>query len=301
MPRYEVRLVGKRAKLGEVAAADVGKLLLDVQTVVARAAGVAIGRRVKATGRWERAIEDATRLRLVELRRGSLVAELELPLGVPSEAEFDVAVETLGDLGWTAALGAVLDPESADIDIVLPFARLADDLAIGDRYDHVEFGDAGAPPSERVKIDREARGRLSAAVRARRTSPRPPASVAGLLVEADFEKKTAHVRAATGDLVELVFDDDLADEIYEALRKRSEFEGDVTYDPVTNTARSVRLRRVTRTEQLLLGDEATEFWRDRTVDELIADQGKEPVVSFDDLRDESLTDEEFERFVATFE
>ena len=218
MPRYEVRPVGEHAKLGEVPAADVGKLLLGAQSVVARAAGATVGRTVKRTGRWERVIEDATRLRLWKLRRGSVIAEFEMPYSVPHDDELQFDVAALGDQGW----------------------------------------------------------------------------------DADFEKKTAHVRTGMQDLVELVFDDDLSDEIYEALRERSEFEGDVSYDPITKSMKSVRLRHVTRAEQFLLGSDAEAFWRDRSAHELIAEQGKVPVTSFEGLRDDSLSDEDFANFLSSF-
>ena len=301
MPRYEVRLVGKAATFGEVPAVDVGKLLVGVQSAVARAAGAAIGRNVKTRGRWERVIEDATRLRLVRLARGSIVAELDISGVTPSNPEFDLRVDTLGDVGWRATNSAITDPTAADLGVVVRLSQLADELGIGDRYDAVQFGSLGAPAPERVKIDGAKREQLAAVVRSRRDQPSPPAVIAGLLFEADFERRTARVRTVTGEPVEVVFDEELADEIYEALRQRSQFEGEVTFDPVTNSIKSVKLRRVTRTEQLLLGDEATAFWHDRTAEELIAEQRKQPLRSFAELRDESLSDEEFEAFLAALD
>jgi hypothetical protein len=301
MVRYQVRLLGESAKLGEIPAADVGKLLTGVQSAIARAAGAAIGRQVKGRGRWERQIEDATRLRLVRLRQGSVLAEFDLPQGTYAEGELDLSAETLGDLGWRTALNAIKDPESADTGVLLPLSHLADQLAIGEKYEAIQFGQAGDRGRNRVKIDRSARDRLAAIVRSRWADLSSPAAVAGVLVEADFERMTAHVRTATTELVELIFDEDLADRIYDALRQRSEFEGDVAYDPITNSIKSVRLRRVTRSEQLLLGDEATAFWRDRTAEDLVDEQEKEPVTSFSGLRDPSLSDEEFDSFVAAFD
>ncbi len=301
MPRYEVRLVGKAAKLGEVPAVDVGKLLLGVQSAVARAAGAAIGRQVKTRGRWERVIEDATRLRLVQLRRGSIIAEFDISAATPTEPELDLSVDTLGDVGWRAANSAITDPSAADLGVVVRLSQLAEELGIGDRYDSVQFGSLGAATPARVELDGAKRAQLAAVVRFRRDQTSPPAVIAGVLFEADFEKKTAHVRTVTGEPVEVVFDDELADEIHEALRQRSQFEGEVTFDPVTNSIKSVKLRRVTRTEQLLLGDEAAAFWHDRSAEELIAEQGKRPVQSFAELRDESLSDEEFEAFLAALD
>src|SRR4051812_47515247 len=107
MAKYEVRLVGKDARLGDVAAVDVARLILDVQTAIARGAGAAIGRRPKATGRWEGAIEDATRLRLVKIGRGSVVIEFLPPHAIPAEDAFDFEVESLADVGWSTATRAI--------------------------------------------------------------------------------------------------------------------------------------------------------------------------------------------------
>jgi hypothetical protein len=299
---YEVRLVGEQAKLGEVSAGDVGKLLIGLQSVLARAAGSAIGRRGKTRGRWERVVEEATRLRLVGLRHGSVVVELDLP---PAEGggedALELSAETLGTMAWRTALTALETPEAADLGLVSRLSRLAEDLAIGDRYDALEFGESATPASRRIKMDQEGRRRLALAARLASRQTAASAAVAGVLVEADFEKMTAHVRTATNDLVELIFDAELADEIYDALRQRSEFVGDVVYDALTNSVKSVQLRRLTRTEQLLLGDEATAFWRDVTAEELIEEQGKGPVTSFSGLRDTSLSDEEFESFLASLD
>ena len=299
---YEVRLVGDHARLGEVAAGDVGKLLVGLQSVLARAAGSAIGRQVKTRGRRERVDEEATRLRLVGLRHGSVLVELDLPLtGGAGDDALELSADTLGAMAWRTALAALVTPEAADPSLVSRLSKLADDLAIGDRYDAVEFGGASDPPSHRVTLDRQGRHHLALAARRSPDRSASTAVVAGVLVEADFEKMTAHVRTATDDLVELVFDAELADEIYDALRQRSEFVGDVTYDVITNSIKSVRLRRMTRTEQLLLGDEATAFWRDVTAAELVQEQGKGPVTSFSGLRDTSLSDEEFESFLASLD
>ena len=295
MARYEVRLIG--AKLGEVPAVDIAKLLLNVQKAIARAAGASAGREVKSTGRWGRMLEDATRLRLVGLRRGSVVAELQLPEDQPRDDEFPFELEKLGDKGWQLVLSAIVNAEDASPDVVYRLARLGEDLGVGERYTAIEFGTAGSKVENRTRLDGRAREALEAVVQANRVRPAPPNAVAGVLVEADFERKTAHVRTPLGDRVEVVFEEELADDIQEALRQRSEFEGDVSYDPATATAMSVRLRRVVRTEQLLLGTEAAAFWESPSAAELIEREGKAPVMSFDQVRASPMTDDDFVNFL----
>jgi hypothetical protein len=295
MARYQVRLVGKEARLGEVAAVDVARLIFGVQRAVARAAGAAIGRRPKPTGRWETTLEGATKLRLVRIKRGSVTLELEPPHAHPAVDELVLDAESLGDIGWSKAVAAINDAESADPDITSRLLGLADDLNVGVRFDAIEFRTDGNPVG---RIDRVQREHLRRVLRDKTLSHTPSDGVTGVLFEADFERHTAKVRTQAGGVVEVIFDDDQADAIKEALREASEFEGDVTFDAVTASVRSVRLRRITRFEQLLLGDDgARAFWEQISFDELARRQGTATVESFDKLKDTSLRDEDYEAFI----
>jgi hypothetical protein len=292
---YQVRLVGGDAEFGRVPAADVARLLLGVERAVARAAGAAIGRPVKPTGRWEAVIKRATEFRLVRLRGGSIVAELDLPETTDEEHQLLLKDTRLGQRGWALTIEAASDGDNADLDVQRVLADWADQLGIGTRYEAVELRRKG--DRRRVRIDRACRDRLRDAIQ-RRQRLDTVAAVAGVLVEADFERHTAHVRTPMGELVELQFDDEQEETIYEALRQRSEFEGDVRYDLVTNSIKSVRLRRVIRTEQLIFGEDAGEFWRSVSFSELSERQGTGVISSFDELQDDTLSDEEFAAFLA---
>jgi hypothetical protein len=297
MARYQVRLVGREARLGEVPAVDVARLIFGVQRAVARAAGSAIGRRPKPTGRWETTLEEATKLRLVRIRRGSVILELDPPHEHLSDDELRLDVDSLGDIGWSTTVAAINGAESADPDITSRLLRLADELNIGTRFDAVEFRTDGKAVG---RIDRVQREHFRSVLRAKTSSPTPPDGVTGVLFEADFERHTAKVRTQTGGVVEVIFDDDQADGIKEALREASEFEGDVIFDAVTATVRSIRLRRISRFEQLLLGEDgARAFWERSTFDQLARRQGTAAVETFDELKDGSLKDEEFATFIAT--
>jgi hypothetical protein len=298
MPKYEVRLVGKQARLGDVAMVDVARLMFDVQTLIARAAGVAIGRPPKPTGRWEGTIEEATKLRLVKIKRGSVILEVQGPRAVPDEGEFDLSVESLADLGWSTAVGTLNNAAvTDDPDLLRRLLSLANDLSIGGRYDAIEFRTDGTPVA---RLDQERRERLRSVVERRHEVVLPPPDVSGVLFEADFERNTAKVRTQEGNVVELIFEPEQSGTIKEALRERSQFQGDVTFDPVTNSVKSIRLRRITRFEQLLLGTEGGQsFWSALSFAELSGAQGTGAVESFDELRDASLSDDEFQRFVDT--
>ncbi|MDQ4099054.1 MAG: hypothetical protein M3121_00970 [Chloroflexota bacterium] len=297
MAKYEVRLVGEHAELGDVPAVDVARLILDVQTAVARAAGAFIRRPPKRTGRWEGTLEDATKLRLVEVTQGTVRIGLQPPR-VDGDEQFELEVDSLADAGWSVAAGAIEGPiDEADTDVLVRLLTLANDLSIGNRFEAVEFRTNDALVA---RLDGGKRARIRAAVESRRNAFVPLPDVTGVLFEADFERHTAKVRTQEGDVVELFFEEDQANSIQDALRERSQFVGDVTFDAVTSSVKSVRLREITRFEQLLLGDEgARAFWRPVTFDSLAEEQGTQPVDSFDELRDTSLSDEEFQQFIDT--
>jgi hypothetical protein len=118
----------------------------------------------------------------------------------------------------------------------------------------------------------------------------------GVLVEADFEKKTARLRTLLEPAVQVEFDEALADEIQAALRQQATLRGEVAYDPQTHTAKSVRLRQMIRGEQLDLLAET--YWSEATLDDLVARHGLDPVPPIEALFDAGASDEERDAFMA---
>jgi len=94
-------LEGDEAEPGRVAAADVARLVLGLQTTLRRAAFSILGRFPRAItgGRYEAAIEDATRLKFVAVEPGSFVSVLALPEVADGENTLAVDV-SLQDLGY---------------------------------------------------------------------------------------------------------------------------------------------------------------------------------------------------------
>jgi hypothetical protein len=172
--------------------------------------------------------------------------------------------------------------------------QLADEIGVGVRCDAVQLDVQGARAS--VVIDVGARERLRE-IAERPARPRAD-TVVGTLVEADFERGTARLRAVGQRPVRVSFDDDLADEIQEALRRPAELVGEVTYDRETGVARSVALRRISPAEQLVLGLETEDFWLEPSFEDLRQQQGVGPADDLEALSDDELTDEEADEFLA---
>lgn len=232
------------------------------------------------TGRRPAAVETSTRFRLVDVKPGSVIAVLELPdvaqVGQPS---LEIDDRQLNDLALEHTLrtleGSEEDPRMATT-VAEALLQLAEDVAIGVRYQALEIEAPRAirPRRRRVRLDNRARDRLRSTAT---IIPPKPGTVAGVLVEADFEKLSAHVRAPSGQRVFVSFPSELADAIQAALRDRAELQGLVTYDPKSAVALQVELRSLLRGRQLTLGLEAEAFWRTPSVEDLALEMGVGPV------------------------
>jgi hypothetical protein len=296
-----VRLVGGEAHLGRVPAGDFARLLLGVERAVARAAGHALGRQVKSKGRRERAIAETTRLRLVRVDEGSVISHLMLPEERTTDDE-----QTLGIHGWDLgeraledALAALQDEEPKQVDVAEAFVKLADDLGIGTKYDSLTFERVDRATAAPIILNRTKRNRLHAAVvRAERSHAHV---LVGVLVEADFERHTARLRTPSGDPVVIRFPSELADEIQEALREQAKFEGEVRYDPKTMQARDVELRRVVRSEQLVLGLDPGDYWTQAPVARLAEERSISPVEDVGALQDVEASPDEIEKLLSALE
>lgn len=287
-----VGLVGRQADLGLVAASDVAKLLLGIERAVRLAASGILGRS-PTPGRWTRAIEQVASFRLVAIESGSVVGVLELPELDVSDATLALDATHLGE----DALNIVLGTAAGDLDDQLAasgLAQLADEIGVGVRCDAVKLDIRDMHRT--VVIDQGVRERLREI--AERPAPPRADTVIGTLVEADFERGTARLRAVDRRLVRVSFDDALADEIQEALRRPAELVGEVTYDPETGVARSVALRQISPAEQLVLGLETDDFYLEPSFEDLRLQQGVTAARDVDALSDDDLTDDEAEEFLA---
>jgi hypothetical protein len=293
-------LTGPDVELGRIPAADIAKLIMGLQQALAAAASVVARQERKSpTGRHPQAIEAASRLRFVGVEAGSVAGLLALP-DVESEDDQDLGFEVqhLAEHAFDRLVAALSAPEG-DVDRALARAvsRLADELNIGERNATLRLGYRDRRRPEGV-VDRDVRIRMRRI--ARRRSQRRVDSVTGSLVEADFEKHSARLQPQVGQPITVMFDEEHADEIQEALRHTTEIVGDVTYDPDARIAQRVALRILGREEQLSLIEAGSgSFWHQPSVAELAHSQGIEGPQDVDSLRtDIPPTPEELEAFFA---
>src|SRR5206468_3998784 len=125
---------------------------------------------------------------------------------------------------------------------------------VGTKYDAVVFEERKGRKRRRATLNLRSRDRIRVVLEGA-ALPRKRDALVGTLVEADFEKFTARLRTPSGGRVIVAFPPALADDIQTALRHQAEFEGHISYDPKTETAVRVELRRILRGEQMILVQE----------------------------------------------
>lgn len=302
--RYVLRLTGDKARLGELYASDVARLIDGIERAVARTAAQLVGRAPGAAGRLPNTVARAARLRLVDIKKGSFVMELA-PLDAPTDQEateqesLDLDDPQLTDSSISTIIDVLSGSETGFPEAAAALNQLAEDLGIGERYDALALAQSGDVPREAV-LDGTARQRLSTATQPRTRSDDDGALV-GTLYEADFERNTARLRTSHGPSVNVRFDADHAQDIKRALRENSQLQGRITYNETTSAIVSVDLTEIAPAEQLALMPSVEEFWSKRSLDELAEAQGVGVVESVEVLQDDTISDEEAEAFIAALE
>lgn len=266
-------LRGDNARLGLVRARDLARLIVGVESALAAAAYATLGRpRRGTTGRHRTAIEAACRLSFRGVTDGSLVTLLALPQLVPeSDDTLEIGVDDLAGAAFDRLIASShQSDEQVDPAIARALAELGEALGIGERHDCLLL--ASPRVAGEVRLDAAAKARM------RRLADAPteqqPDTLAGSLREADFDRRTARLHTPAGDTVAVTFPPELEDQIQDALRGQARFEGIVTYDAATTTARRVEVRRISKPEPLPFDSDA--FWMDVPVSDLAVTQGVAP-------------------------
>jgi hypothetical protein len=154
---------------------------------------------------------------------------------------------------------------------------------------------AGKPPRP-VLVDKERRAELESGRHALPAQDVREDAFLGVLVEADFEKRTAGLRTSDGQRVDVLFADGQADLIQQWLRRPGELRGLVEYSN-TGHVRRIELTAIESSHQHDLFDPAA-FWDVQPVHVLAAAQGVHPINDLDELAASDLTGEEFDAFLA---
>lgn len=266
-------LRGDEAQLGVVRARDVARLITGLESAMAAAAYAALGKPRRAvTGRHRAAIETSSRLAFRAVASGSVVAVLALPSANDDvEGVLDVGVDDLAGAAFDRLVASFgLPDDQVDQGIARTLAELGEALGIGERHDELLL--------ESSRSSQPGRLNQASRLRMRRLADAAPTQQADVLVgslrEADFDRRTARLRASSGESVVVAFPPELSDAVQQALRSQAQFEGLVTYDPSTALARRVELRQISSPEALPF--DTDEFWTSTSIQELADAQGVAP-------------------------
>lgn len=231
------------------------------QTALAAAAYATLGTpRRSSTGRHPAAVEAAARLRFQGVQEGSVVAVLGLPVLTDNAGALELGVDDLARAAFDRLSASFTAPdEEVDLGVARALAELAESLGIGERHEELVLDSPRLVDVLHLDVTGRTRMRMLADAPAAQRSD----VLVGSLREADFDKHTARLQTASGEVVVVAFPAGLEDQIYDALRRPAQVEGIVTVDPMTSTAKRVEVRSISTPEMLPFDPEA--FWQDTEV------------------------------------
>lgn len=298
MAELRITLVGEDASLGSIPAADVVSLLTGIEKAIARAAEVRQGRTGRQAGRRNAKREAATRLTLRALEPGSLTAVLDIPQQDRGQEPL-FAEPSLGELAAEDVMQAVNGGE-AHPRVAEALAGMAASLGIGRRRQKLEM--------ELSDGNRRTRSHIDAAVieRLRQKAEQPTVegetTITGTMFAVNFEAGTAQIRVNPINVIRGVkFENDLQEQVKEALLSQTEFSGTVTIDNESNTIRSLQLQDILPPKQLLLGLDKPDFWSSPTIEELAEAQGVDLRAEYNRMIEVDDDDPEIDAFFEALE
>lgn len=268
MAELRVTLLGDDASLGAIPAADVARLLSGIEKVMARAAEVRQGRTGRQAGRRDAKREAATRLKLRALEHGSLTAVLDIPGGDAAGETLELDAASLGELAAADTLRTLNEGEKHPR-VAKALAELAANLDIGRRRQKLEIELTAKEGRTRSHIDAAVVERLRR--RAEQPTVAEESTITGKMFAVNFENRTAQIRINVIRTVR--FEDNLAEQVKEALLSLTEFRGIITCDAETETIRSLELQDIAPPRQLSLGMGNIDYRSSPTIEQLAAAQG----------------------------
>ncbi|MEO8292602.1 MAG: hypothetical protein ABI635_05645 [Actinomycetota bacterium] len=293
---------------GKIAVRDLARLSELVQRGLERTARVLSGQPGSAPGRLPRTIEDATRLVLIGIGRGSAVLQLELPepveAGSPRHEEplfappardlgfraMDTFVRGLHEIEQVSDAGAVPDGwDSSVMEVARGLAEVVEERNIALTFD-ARPPDLSASVARMTPQTAPRLRELRAPVRRRRTAR-------GRLIAVDLTTGRVDVQEAAGGRVSCHYGEALESAVKRHLGVVVVASGEEDYDEALRKHGRLELDSLEGASEQM-GFEDT-FWLNRSAAEQAAQQGVGPIESIDELAASDLfTDREIDAFLA---
>ncbi|MBM4044107.1 MAG: hypothetical protein FJ279_03255 [Planctomycetes bacterium] len=303
-PILIVRAKGPATTGGRIALQDLLQLGRHIQAAVERVARVLVGQAdSRKRGRKPREIESSCPLEVVALNRGSFEVALDLPrehfenmhLGVEAVEKLLEGLECIDRDGETL-------PPGYDTGVLHSLKDMG--LILGKGIDEIEVESRTQRLRRRFSFNPRVHGRITSRIRCPMAASR---TLEGQLLMADFrhDGERCRIHPPTGEPVVCQFDESLEETVYEYLRSFVRVTGETREDPATGRIVSITIRDIEPVSMEGAGFEtisAEEFWQEKSLTQLVAEQGVPPVQRLEDVWGkgaELWTDEEdFEAFLA---
>lgn len=282
-----IRLKGTATKDGHVGLQEFLLLCKSVQAAVERVARVLVGQAdSRRPGRKPAEIASSCALEVVALNRGSFEVAFDVPRDTFENMHLGInAVEKLLEGFDHIGNNGDLLPSGYDKGVL---HSLRDMGRILERnIDEIEMVSHTQGRQSRVSFNRDFHHRVVERIRMPITSMR---TVEGRLLMADFRHNAERCRIhpPIGEPIVCKFPESLEDAVYENLRGYVRLAGETKEDPVTGRISSITVMDI---EPLAMTEEGTEFetisaeqfWKERPIELLAAEQEIKPVQHLEDV------------------
>ena len=279
----------------------------SIQAAVERVARVLVGQSdSRRPGRKPQRIIEGCALEVVALGKGSFSIALDLARKELDSMDLGVdAVEALL-AGWeeVGRNGGAL-PRGYDTGVLHSLRELGGGLGQG--IDEIEVESRTQRARRQWHFNQELRERIVRCIRRPVTNER---TVEGRLLMADFrhDGERCRIHPPVGEPITCQFDESVEETVYDLLRRYVRVTGEASVDPSTERIVGICVRDI---EALSVGGEtfeavtADEFWEEKGLDQLAAEQGVGPLARFEDVFASGAAlwddDEDFNAFLAAAE
>ncbi|GBE30118.1 hypothetical protein BMS3Bbin04_01144 [bacterium BMS3Bbin04] len=284
-PILVLRARGPATEQGRIALDDLLTIGKHVQTAVKRIARVLTGADDSLKkGRTPKTIEESCTLHVVAMNKACFELVLDLPrnhleamdLGVESVEHLLAGMDALSANGHAM-------PTGFDTGVLQSLRDMGSVLEHD--IEEIEFNSRTTHGAQRVKVNQRARERFTQKIREPISTE---LSIEGRLLMADFNsgKERCRIHRPMGDSVTCSFGENLEETVLTNLRKYVRATGEATYDPKSSKITHIVLADI---EPLAVkgmvgeADAFDQFWQDKSLDELAAEQKVSPVKDVDNV------------------
>lgn len=284
-PILIVRAKGPATQDGRIALQDLLQLGKHIQSAVERVARVLTGQAdSRKPGRKPKEIVSSCPLDVVALNRGSFELALDLPrhkfenmdLGIEAVEKLIEGMDRIGTDGETL-------PAGYDTGVLHSLRDMGGILGRG--IDEIEMQTKTQRMEHRFSFNSQVHQRITSRIRGPVTTLR---TLEGRLLMADFrhEDERCRIHPPTGEPVTCHFDESLEETVYEYLRSFVRVTGETQQDPATGRIASIVIKDI-EPVSLEGGNFETiqpeDFWREKSLDQLAAEQAVAAVQHFEDV------------------